>query len=209
MNKRILPLVAFLLLVFVGLSALKWGKADRFRGQALSPTPLAEQTFFLPPTEPTPSQTKAPDLPTPSPEMTPVEMAEKGTTVGNFTLTENLVCLEEDRPIIYFFGSNNCPHCQWQHPILDRVTQKFSGLISYHNNMDSTNDGEVFYKYNDFHGGYIPFLVIGCKYVRLGSGENFGEVAEEENLTALICKLTGSRPDAICSPLINLINEVK
>lgn len=203
MNKKVLPLVFFLLLVVFVLAALKWRGGNPSR-PILIPTPTIKSA--------SPSARPTLEEGTPNPLTTgpvPTDSPESKITVGNFTITDNPVCFEKSKPVIYYFGSSSCPHCQWEHPIIKRVAEKFSGLIFFHDNMDTQNDLEVFSKYNEIHSGYIPFLVFGCKYVRLGSGEDVGEAIEEENLTALICKLTGSGPAEVCDPLKEKISEIK
>lgn len=185
-------MIVFLLLVVAILAILKWQGGGNPPTPIVTPTPSTEVT-------PIPSVT----------EVSPTKILGSGVTIGNFTITSNPPCLEKGKPTIYYFGSSSCPHCQWEHPIIKKATDKFSGLISFHDNMDTQNDLEIFTKYNDFHSGYIPFLVFGCKYVRLGSGESVGEAQEEENLTALICKLAGSKPDSVCTPLKEKIAEIK
>ena len=130
---------------------------------------------------------------------------QKGTTIGNFSISEDEVCKENEKPIVYFFGSKSCPHCLWEHPIFEKVANNFEGYISFYNNMDSDKDTEVLMKYST---GGIPTLVLGCKYYRVGSGEQAGEEAESKNLTALFCKLTGEKPGDICEPVKDLINQI-
>lgn len=141
-------------------------------------------------------------------DLTKVEPPAKETsqTIGNFSVTDEEICRENGKPIVYFFGSERCPHCQWEHPIIEKVAKKIEGEISFHNNMDNSNDEEIFSKYSE---GSIPTLVLGCKYFRVGSGENAGEEQEEKNLTALICKLTDGKPTEVCSPVQDLINQIK
>jgi thiol-disulfide isomerase/thioredoxin len=134
-----------------------------------------------------------------------LDKKQKGTTIGNFSISEDEVCKENEKPIVYFFGSNSCPHCLWEHPIFEKVVNNFEGYISFHNNMDSDKDTEVLTKYST---GGIPTLVLGCKYYRVGSGEQAGEEAESKNLTALFCKLTGEKPGDICEPVKDLINQI-
>lgn len=132
---------------------------------------------------------------------------DSSASVGNFTVKEGEeICKEDGKPIVYFFGSKDCPHCQWEHPIMEEVMGKFEGLVSFHNNMDSQADSEVFSKYSD---GGIPTLVLGCKYYRLGSGESDGEEKETQNLTAMLCKLTDNKPSEICSAVQELVNQIK
>lgn len=134
---------------------------------------------------------------------------ELPTTIGQFLITQNEVCKEDDKPLIYFFGSDTCPHCTWEKPVMQRVVKKFTGYITYHENFDSQSDQDVLEQFRDINPGYVPFLVFGCKYARLGSGETAGEVAEEKNLTALICKLTEGEPARVCQEVSDLIEQIE
>ena len=131
---------------------------------------------------------------------------EQGTTIGDFSVSNDEVCKENDKPIIYFFGSKGCPHCQWEHPVVEEVMAKFEGYVAFHNNMDSDADEEIFSKYST---GGIPTLVFGCKYYRVGSGEKEGKEEEIKNLTAIVCKLTGNQPEEVCSQVQDLVNQIK
>ena len=91
--------------------------------------------------------------------------------------------------------SEGCPHCSWEHPIIEEVARKFDGYVSFHNNMNSDADMDIFQK---FSTGGVPTLVLGCKYYRVGSGENSGQEQEAENITSLICELTNNQPEEIC-----------
>lgn len=146
--------------------------------------------------------------PTPQAAVQP-SPAVLGTTVGNFSVTKEEVCLEDGKPIIYFFGRSTCPHCSWEHPIMERVATKFGNKIAFHNNMDNQVDMEIFSKYSEINQGGIPFLVFGCKYARVGSGENWGETEEEKALTALICKLTDGEPEKTCEGVSDLIEQIE
>jgi len=128
------------------------------------------------------------------------------TTVGDFVATADEVCLENGKPTVYFFGSESCPHCKWEKPIIEKIAQTFSGLISFHENVDNNKDMDVFGKYSQ---GGIPTLVLGCKYFREGSGEQAGEAQESKDLTALLCKLTNGQPTNVCSGVADLINQIK
>jgi len=131
---------------------------------------------------------------------------EELITLGNFTVTEEEVCKENDKPIVYFFGSKTCPHCQWEHPIVAKVIKRFGSSLAFHDNIDSTSDQEIFSKYST---GGIPTLVLGCRYYRVGSGESDGEEQDEKNLTALTCKLTDNQPAAVCDAVKDLIDQAK
>ncbi len=134
------------------------------------------------------------------------EQQEQKQTIGNFSITEDEICEEDGKPIVYFFGSEGCPHCGWQHSVIERVMTKFEGSAAFHNNMDSDEDMDVFSKYS---GGSIPTLVLGCKYYRVGSGQRAGEEEESNALTAIICKLTQNQPTEVCSDVQDLINQIE
>jgi thiol-disulfide isomerase/thioredoxin len=131
---------------------------------------------------------------------------EAGKTVGNFSVNTDEVCQENGKPIVYFFGSTSCPHCAWEKPIVQAVMAKFSNQIVYKERIDSEEDSSVFEKYST---GGIPTLVFGCKYYRVGSGEGAGEAQETKDLTAIACKLTGSKPSAVCDPLKSVVDGIE
>lgn len=134
------------------------------------------------------------------------EVSEEETyTIGNFSVAKEDICKEDGKPIVYFFGSKSCPHCNWEHPVVEDVVEDFEGYISFHNNMDSNADGEIFSKYST---GGIPAVVLGCKYYRVGSGERLGEEEESKALTALICKLTDNQPSDVCNLYQDLIDQI-
>jgi len=140
----------------------------------------------------------------PSAAPTQPKAASYPKTNGNFLVTDKEVCLEAGKPVVYFFGSASCPHCVWEKPVAQKVFNQFKNEISYHENFDSDKDGEVFAKYGDINPGYVPFLILGCKYARVGAGENLGKddaeskKLEEEALTAILCKLTEGKPAGVC-----------
>ena len=126
------------------------------------------------------------------------EVPQYETTVGNFLVLNDEICVEDGKPIVYYFGSSGCPHCTWEHPIIQEVMAQFADQISFHDLMDKQEEMEIFQKYANINGGGIPFIVLGCKYVRAGSGERAGEAAEKQALTQLICELTGGQPAGVC-----------
>lgn len=132
--------------------------------------------------------------------------AQGTQTLGSFSATKDELLVEGGKPIVYFFGSESCPHCTWEKPIIKKVVAKFGTAISYHENIDNDKDRDILSKYST---GGIPTLVIAGRYYRVGSGENSGEEAETKNLTALICKVTNSKPDAVCSEVKDLISQIK
>jgi thiol-disulfide isomerase/thioredoxin len=126
----------------------------------------------------------------------PQQEQQKQTTIGNFIVSEDEICKEEDKPIIYYFGSDGCGYCKWEHPVIVNVTSNFEGYISLHDNMNSDADRGIFSKYST---GGVPTLVFGCKYYRVGAGTGMGIEQESKALTALICDLTGNKPVDVCS----------
>jgi thiol-disulfide isomerase/thioredoxin len=152
--------------------------------------------------------------PTATPTLEPLE-----TTIGRFSVTKDEVCQEDNKPSIYYFGYSGCPHCSWNHPIIQAVAKKFPAQIVFHDNMDkldklSEEDSKIMTKYQDIHGGAVPFLAFGCKYLRVGSGENpqeadGGKAAEDKNLTAIICKLTNNQPEKVCASVKDLVEQIK
>lgn len=128
------------------------------------------------------------------------------TTVGSFSITKNEICKDNGKPIVYFFGSKSCPHCAWEHPLVTSITEKFKNEISFRDNMDKQDNMDIFQQYSD---GGIPTIVLGCKYYRVGSGEQDGKDVESKNLTALICKITGNKPEEVCNELKDIIDQIK
>jgi thiol-disulfide isomerase/thioredoxin len=118
-------------------------------------------------------------------------------TIGNFLVSGDARCTEDGKPIVYFFGSDSCSACRWEHPVLAEVAARFEGYISVHDNMNhSEADGAIFERYSP--DGTIPTLVLGCTYYRIGAGVPLGTEQEEQVLTALICTLTDNEPEAVC-----------
>lgn len=118
-------------------------------------------------------------------ESTPETSTGDNQKVNTFTEAKDSdICKENGKPIIYFFGSKSCPHCEWEKPIITEVIKSYGDKISYHENIDSEKDMDVFSKFNK--EGSIPTIIIGCKYYRIGSGEGDGADKEKENLKAVI-----------------------
>jgi len=107
-------------------------------------------------------------------------------TIGRFLVTEDELCTENDKPIVYFFGLTTCSYSMWEYPVINNVTALFGDSISYHDNLDTQTDINVFSQYTEVNRGGVPFIVIGCKYVRVGSGETlifFNDTISELNKT--------------------------
>jgi len=144
----------------------------------------------------------------------PLKIGEKITlpavpkqTIGNFIVDEKIdICKEDGKPIVYFFGSQRCTQCMWEDPIIKNVTDKFKDQVSFHENIDTETDKEVILKYSP--RGYIPLIVIGCKYYRIGSGEEFGVDNENKILTSLMCLATNNRPLSVCAEVEDILNQI-
>lgn len=128
------------------------------------------------------------------------ERPEYPKTIGDFLVLDKEECFEDEKPLVYFFGHTGCPHCKWEEPVMKKATDKFGDLIVFHNNMDSQEGREIFDEYSAINQGGVPFLVLGCKYVRVGSGEQVGE-EEIKVLTAIICQLTDGAPKEVCGEM--------
>jgi thiol-disulfide isomerase/thioredoxin len=128
-------------------------------------------------------------------------------TIGSFIIdNKSDICKENDKPIVYFFGSQNCPHCMWEDPIIKNVTSQFKDQISFHENIDTEKDSNLLLNYSP--KGYIPLIIIGCKYYRIGSGETFGTDNEALILTALTCLITNNKPLSVCASVENILNQI-
>ena len=129
----------------------------------------------------------------------PIDTGNENIVAGNFIETQDAVCMEDEKPIVYFFGSENCGYCKWEKPVIEAVAAEFKDYISFHNYMgDFGEDRAIFSKYST---GGVPTMVLGCKYYRVGAGSDAGEELEKENLRTLLCNFTQNQPEEICSAL--------
>jgi thiol-disulfide isomerase/thioredoxin len=139
------------------------------------------------------------------------EQAGESAGVGGFVVLKEGVCKEEGKPLVYYFGYSGCSHCKWEHPIISEVMKDFSNTISFHDDMDKLDnlgkDTEAYAKYSRISGG-VPLIVMGCKYIQVGSGEVWGEEEEIKNLQAVLCKLTEGKPEAVCGKVTDYISKI-
>jgi len=119
-------------------------------------------------------------------------------TIGGFKSVPDVQI--QGKPLVYFIGTTWCPHCKWEKPVFTSVTDKFRDHITVKKiEIDEgieEADKMVFSHYSP--DGYIPLIVIGGKYFRIGAGESLGQEMEEDVLTALLCKATND-PIGECS----------
>lgn len=125
---------------------------------------------------------------------------------GTFLEVNEPVCKENGKVAIYAFSTSWCPHCQWAKPMFEKVAKEYiaKGKIVAHNWELDTNDDTLttaketsipadatalYEKYNP--QGSIPTFIFGCKYYRIGTGnERSGDTAaEEKEFRDLIDKL--------------------
>ena len=138
---------------------------------------------------------------------------QQGITIGNFAISSEAVITEDGKPVIYFFGADTCPHCKWEHPIVQKVMNLFKDQVIFHDNMNGTDkDQDVFGRFSD---GGIPTTVLAGKYYKVGSGEAAtgqsdadAQAQEEKVLTALVCKLTNSQPQGVCDSVKDLVSQI-
>lgn len=104
---------------------------------------------------------------------------------ASFNVTQNPICTENNKPVVFLFTTTWCKHCRWVKDAFDSVVQEYAdaGVIAaYHwetNTGDNTLTDEIETAIPEQHilvyqkfsqGGYIPTFVFGCKYYRVGNG---------------------------------------
>lgn len=181
--KIVKTLVILFLVIGVAVAGFVWTRSNLLKSSQIEGL---SSTAISPTAKPTPNYPK---------------------TVGDFWVTDKEIEKEDGKPVVYFFGSSSCPHSTWEEPIVKKVFNEFKNEIVYHENFDSEEDTDVFNRYSDINQGYIPFLILGGKYIRVGAGENLGSTEEEsrkleeEALTAILCKLTEGKPANVCAKM--------
>ncbi len=132
-------------------------------------------------------------------------------TIGDFLVTNQNICTDaNNKPYVILFGSDGCPHCNWEGPIFASVTSLFGDEVnaSYANLNDILNT-DILNLYNKYdEEQLIPFILIGCKYYRIGSGETAGIQEEINNLIAITCKITNNNPSDLCNMFDETISRI-
>lgn len=125
--------------------------------------------------------------------------------IGGFGKVSDTPCLENGKPIMYYFGTSTCPFCTWQTPVIERVAELFKDNVVTKIRLDTEEDRDIFSNYSE---GGVPLIVIGCQYSRVGAGTQWGEEQDINYISALNCKLTNNQPANVCDPLQDLINSI-
>jgi thiol-disulfide isomerase/thioredoxin len=124
---------------------------------------------------------------------------------NSFKSIDNNICVQDGKPIIRFYSTSFCPHCQWVAPAYDEIAQKYidsNQIIAYHwewlydskGNLTGSLDKlhplrgpvpafeeGVFKQFNP--QGSIPTFVFGCKYYRIGNQfEQQNDLDAEKNV---------------------------
>jgi thiol-disulfide isomerase/thioredoxin len=127
-------------------------------------------------------------------------------TIGNFKKIEDDPCYSDDgKLLVYYFGSSDCPYCEWQKPVIEAALLPFENQVSFKNNTDNENDLDIFSKYSD---GSIPLIVIGCNYYRVGAGINSSEQEDIDVISSLVCSMIDGNSNETCEDLEELINKI-
>ena len=89
-----------------------------------------------------------------------------------FTKLSNIPCLDNNKPIIRFFSTTWCPHCQYADPIFAAVMQEYGDKITVRHydidvNTPPADDMAEFKKFSP--NGNIPAYSFGCEYYRIGN----------------------------------------
>ena len=147
-------------------------------------------------------KTSADNTQAPTPDITQEIIGQAGT----FLEVSEPVCIEDGKPVIYMFSTSWCSHCAWaRQPFADAVkTYVARGKIlayeweldTYDNTLTAAKETSIpadatalYDKYNP--QGSIPTFIFGCKYFRIGTGnERTGDKnAETQEFKQLIDKL--------------------
>jgi len=125
-------------------------------------------------------------------EETTEEVVVEEPTITSFTLTEDEICLEDEKPLVIFYTVSECAPCDaLKDSFISALEDKeLSAYIWELNTGDNllTEDKEkgitksafeIFQKYNE--KSTVPTIVAGCKYVGVGdiNVEEIGLVLED------------------------------
>ena len=125
---------------------------------------------------------------------------------GTFLEVSEPICKENGKPVVYMFSTSWCPHCQWARPLFAAAVKTYVAqgkIVAHEWELDTYDDtltaaketsvpaeaNALYEKYNP--QGSIPTFIFGCKYYRIGTGnEKSGNTAAEtQEFKQLIDKL--------------------
>ena len=105
--------------------------------------------------------------------------------LGSFIETDNEICMEDGKPVVYLFSTTWCSHCSWVKETFDAAMLEAMDegkVIAYHWELDTGDntlteevETEVPAEHDKIYRafnprGSIPTFVFGCKYYRIGNG---------------------------------------
>lgn len=85
----------------------------------------------------------------------------------------NAVLVKAEKTTIYFFHSENCPHCAAENDFLDKIEPNYPDLDIKRLDVGETENSELWRKMAEAYGtsaSGVPITFIGDKYV-LGFGD--------------------------------------
>lgn len=95
--------------------------------------------------------------------------------IVNLLLPRMIYALDKNLVNIYFFHSDDCPHCKDESKLLDSLEEKYENIKIYRYEISSSNNLNLMHKaaslYND-NNNYIPYTIIGNKIFKGYSHEN-------------------------------------
>lgn len=116
-------------------------------------------------------------------------------TLSSFIETNNPICTQDGKPVVFLFTSTGCPYCNWVKDTFDKVAKEYvdaDKIVAYHWQLDLqdnllTDEVEgsfpnahmrVFASFNKMYT--IPTFVFGCKYYRIGTAYQYSSGLEGE-----------------------------
>ena len=99
-----------------------------------------------------------------------------------FEKLSDTICKENGKPIIRYFSTSWCPHCQYINPVFDSVVAEYGNKLDvrhYVIDLNTPSDAEMaeFHKFSP--NGNIPAFSFGCEYYKIGN--SFSETTADIN----------------------------